>query len=265
MTELTLRPLADLVRNLDAVDEDLRRAPRPLHVAVVGGGASGCELALAIHQRLGGHAGFRLTLLQGHDRLLPEFPARVGRHFAEAFRQRGVAFRLNARVTGVGAASLVLAGGETVAVDAVLWATQAAPPRLLADSGLAVTGGFLRVTDTLQSVSDPAVFGTGDCVTFDAYPGLPKNGVHAVREGAVLFDNMAAFLRERPLRRFHPQRFCLCLLNTADGRAVLRYGPLTWKSRWARRLKDRIDRAWMMKFTRFAPMAAPAAGQPEAP
>jgi selenide,water dikinase len=68
-------------------------------------------------------------------------------------------------------------------------------------------------------------------------------------------------LQERPLRSFRPQRFCLCLLNTADGRAVLRYGPLVWKGRLARRLKDRIDRAWIDKFTRFAPMAA--AGEPE--
>src|SRR5437763_583997 len=82
-----------------------------------------------------------------------------------------------------------------------LWATQAAPPRLLRASGLPVNAdGFLRVRDTLQSLDDSAVFGTGDCVSFESYPELAKNGVHAVRQGAVLFDNVAAFLRERPLQ-----------------------------------------------------------------
>ena len=58
-----------------------------------------------------------------------------------------------------------LDGGERVECDAVLWATQAAAHRLLRDSGLPVdAAGFLRVRDTLQSVADPAVFGTGDCV-----------------------------------------------------------------------------------------------------
>ena len=42
---------------------------------------------------------------------------------------------------------------------------------------------------------------------------------------------------------------------------MLRYGPLTWKSRWARKLKDRIDRAWMIKLTQFAAMAPAADGE----
>src|SRR5262249_46376218 len=152
-----------------------------------------------------------------------------------------------------------------VPCDAVLWATDAAPLPLLRDSGLAVDErGFLLVRDTLQSEAEPAVFGTGDCVSFSAYPGLPRNGVHAVREGRVLFDNVLRFLRDEPTRPFRPQRFCLCLLNTADGRAVFRYGPLTGSGRWARRLKDQIDRAWMDSFARLRPMTAAGPGQADA-
>jgi selenide,water dikinase len=106
----------------------------------------------------------------------------------------------------------------------------------------------LRVLETLQSVGDSAVFGTGDCVAFDAYPDLPRNGVYAVREGAVLFDNITSLLQDRPLRLFRPQRRYLCLLNTADDRSVLSYGGITAQGRWVRRLKDRIDRAWIEKF-----------------
>jgi selenide,water dikinase len=126
-------------------------------------------------------------------------------------------------------------------------------------------GGFLVVEDTLQSVSDPAVFGTGDCVSFPSHPDLPKNGVHAVRQGAVLFDNVTAFLQEQPLRPFRPQRFCLSLLNTVDGQAVLSYGPLATKGRWVRGLKDRIDRAWMDKFTQFPSMNGQAESETESP
>ena len=49
-----------------------RQAPQPYHLVVVGGGASGCELSLAIQKRFARHPGFRVTLLQGNDRLLPE-------------------------------------------------------------------------------------------------------------------------------------------------------------------------------------------------
>jgi selenide,water dikinase len=262
---LVLRPLGTLLRKLEALEDRLRRAPGPFQFVVVGGGASGCELALALHERLGRHNGFRLLLLQGNARLLPEFPARAARRFQQAFQDRGIAVRLNARVTGSEKDGLLRDDGERVACDAVLWATNAAPPPLLQESGLTLNGGgFLVVADTLQSVADPAVFGTGDCVCFPSHPDLPKNGVHAVRQGAVLFDNVAAFLREQPLRPFRPQRFCLSLLNTADRQAVLSYGPIAVQSRWARRLKDRIDRAWIAKFAPSPPTTTPAEEETEA-
>jgi selenide,water dikinase len=263
-TSWEMRPLSGLIRKLDALERRFREAPTPFHLAVVGGGASGCELALAIQKRFAAFAGFRLTLSQGNERLLPEFPMGVAAVFETAFRERGIALRLNARVIDSEDGLLQFEDGERSAFDAVLWATQASAPGVLRESGLAVDdAGFLRVRDSLQAVSDPAVFGTGDCVAFEAYPGLARNGVHAVRQGPVLFDNVSAFLRERPMRPFRPQRLCLCLLNTADSQAVLRYGPLVWKTRSARRLKDRIDRAWVEKYTRFASMGGAEAGQAE--
>ncbi len=263
-SSLVMRPLAGLVQQIDRLEQKLAAAPRAFHLVVVGGGASGCELALAIHKRLGRHPGFRLSLLQGDAVLLPQFPGGVARAFEKVFEQRGITFQTKARVTGGEAGLLLLEGGERVACDAVLWATQAASSPLLWDSGLPVDpAGFLRVRDTLQSIGDSAVFGTGDCVAFDSYPGLPRNGVHAVRQGRVLFENVTAVLREKPPRPFRPQRYCLCLLNTADGQAVWSYGPLTWKGRWARTLKDRIDRSWIDKFTRFAPMIASAVEEAE--
>jgi selenide,water dikinase len=252
-----------MTQRLDALERELRQTPRPFQFVIGGGGASGCELALAIHKRLGQHPGFRLTLLQGDARLVPHFPHGTARAFERAFQQRGIEVRVNARVLGGQQESLLLESGERVPFDAVLWATQGTAPGLIRASGLTVdASGFLKVLPTLQSSGDPAVFGTGDCVAFDAYPTLPRNGVYAVRQGAILFDNIAAFLREQPLRPFEPQRICLCLMNTADGQAILNYGPFTWQSRWARRLKDRIDRAWVMKHTQFAQMAAVDAEAP---
>ena len=245
-----MRPLEKLLDRLDALERDLRATPRPFHFVVVGGGASGCELALAIRRRFASVSAFRLTLLQGHDRLLPQFPVKTGRIFSRLLAERGVAARVGARVTGGDEKILELNGSERLAYDAVLWATDATPPALLHDSGLGLTeGGFLKVHDTLQSVAEPAVFGTGDCISFASYPDLHKNGVHAVRQGRVLFDNVARFLTERPLKRFRPQRWCLCLMNAADGSAVFNYGPVVWNSRLARRLKDHIDRAWIDNFT----------------
>ena len=206
-----MRPLGSAGAELDALDEALAARPRPFHLVVVGGGASGCELALAIHQRLGRHAGFRLTLLQGNARLLPQFPPGWRGRFASVCSSAASPSGSTRASWPSEAHGLLLDGGERVACDAVLWATRRrAAARSCATAAWPSTPtASCSSRDTLQSVSDPAVFGTGDCVSFDAYPDLPRNGVYAVREGAVLFDNVAAFLREEPLRPFRPQR-CSC-------------------------------------------------------
>lgn len=245
----SMRPLGPFVRQLERLDESLTQSPRPFHLAVVGGGASGCELALAIQRRFLKTAGFRLTLLQANRRLLPTFSARTARLMADRLQAAGIDARLDACVVGGEFGRLRLASGEQLACDGVLWATPAAPPEFLRASGLSVDdNGFLMVRASLQSLSHPTVFGTGDCVTFLPQPTLLRNGVHAVRQGRVLFDNVRELLHERPLAPFRPQRNCLCLMNTSDGEAILNYGSFATKGRLVRRWKERIDRAWLESF-----------------
>lgn len=161
----------------------------------------------------------------------------------------GINVQLDACVLGGNSGRLRLASGQELACDGVLWATPAAPPEFLRTSALSIDdSGFLLVRDTLQSHSHAAVFGTGDCVSFLPQPQLPRNGVHAVRQGRVLFENVREFLHERPLTPFRPQRNCLCLMNTSDGEAILSYGSFATKGRLVRRWKERIDRAWLETF-----------------
>lgn len=257
-----MRPLAGLVGRLNDLERRLRDGEK-CHLVVVGGGASGCELTLAIRKRFAPWGErLRLTLLHGEDRLMPQMAGRAGRLVAAELAARNVAVRLGALVTGGDAQALEVSGGERVEYDAILWATNAAPPELLHHSRLKCDpGGFLLVRDTLQSHTDDAIFGTGDCVRIDAFPSLARNGVYAVRQGGVLFENVWRFLREKPLTRFQPQPLVLNLLNTSDGAAVFSYGPLAWKGRLARWWKDRIDRRWVALFTRHRPMAGPAGAE----
>ncbi len=257
-----MRPLGPFTQQLERLETSLRDSPRPFHLVVVGGGVSGCELSLAIQKRLAKFADVRLTLLQSNRQLLPSFPDRAARLMTQRLRDAGLAVRLEACVVGGGPDRLRLSSGEEIACDGVLWATPAAPPDCLRSSGLSIDGsGFLRVGETLQSLSHTEVFGTGDCVTFTPRPTLPRNGVHAVRQGRVLFDNVRELLHERPLAPFQPQWNCLCLMNTADGAAILSYGPFAIKTGFVRRLKNRIDRAWLDSFE-VAAFARTRAGPP---
>jgi NADH dehydrogenase FAD-containing subunit len=144
-----------------------------------------------------------------------------------------------------------LADGTVLPGEVIVTAAGAGGGHLFADAGLAVDArGFLLVDDSLRGAEQPAIFAAGDCATLVARPGLPKAGVHAVRQGPVLAANLRAALRGDPLRRYRPQRRALALLNTADGRAVLSYGAVAAQGRWVWRLKDAIDRRFVHRFDR---------------
>jgi NADH dehydrogenase FAD-containing subunit len=109
----------------------------------------------------------------------------------------------------------------------------------------------LLIDDSLRSVDDPRIFAAGDCGTLASHPETPKAGVYAVREGPVLWQSLKAAVMtggggEPP--RYTPQTGFLSILNTADGKALLDYKGIVSHSRWAWRLKDRVDRRFMRKY-----------------
>ena len=100
--------------------------------------------------------------------------------------------------------------------------------------------------------TDPRVFAAGDCATLANHPDTPKAGVYAVREAPILWRSLLAAVAGAPPPRYTPQTGFLSLLNTADGRALLRWRGVLAHSRWAWRLKDRIDRRFVERYQRLS-------------
>ena len=108
--------------------------------------------------------------------------------------------------------------------------------------------GFIKVRNTLQSISHSHIFATGDIATAIDHP-RPKAGVFAVRQGKPLYENLRRILQGQPLKPFKPQKNFLTLIGTGEGSAIASRGafslgpsPLLWL--W----KDWIDREFMEKF-----------------
>jgi selenide,water dikinase len=127
----------------------------------------------------------------------------------------------------------------------------------LADSGLAVDPrGFLLVDSGLRSLSDRRVFAAGDCATLADFPETPKAGVYAVRHAPVLWRSLQAAVLGGAPPRYRPQSSFLSILNSADGRALLRWKGVVSHSRWAWWLKDWIDRRFMRRYQRLTAVSA---------
>jgi selenide,water dikinase len=115
---------------------------------------------------------------------------------------------------------LHLGDGSVLACDEILWTTRAAPAAWLQETGLALDeAGFIRVSPTLESVSHGGVFAAGDVATVEGYR-LPRSGVHAVRQGPVLADNLRRALRGQAPRPYRPQRDALYIVSTGERHAL---------------------------------------------
>jgi selenide,water dikinase len=225
-------------------------------IAVVGGGAGGVELALSMQYRLSKElraAGrnpdqLRFHLLTGSALILPTHNASVRRTFERVLAERGVELHCNAKVDRVSAGRVQTSGGETVDADEIVWVTRAGGAPWLRATGLALDAdGCIRVSDTLQSVSDPKVFAAGDIASMVNHP-LEKAGVFAVRQGAPLAENLRRAIEGKALVPYRPQTRWLALISTGDRYAVASRGALGLRGAWVWRWKDWIDRRFMRRF-----------------
>ncbi|MCG7199658.1 selenide, water dikinase SelD [Marinobacter pelagius] len=229
----------------------------PMTLAVVGAGAGGVELTLAMQFRLRKELAQRgkdpdqlhFHLFDAADRILSTHNDKVRSVFERKLSERGVKVHLGAPVSRVDSGLLVSESGETLQVDEVLWVTRAGGPAWLEETGLALDEGrFIRVRDTLQSETDDSIFAAGDIANVVNHP-REKAGVFAVRQGPPLADNLKRLATGKQTRNFYPQKKWLALISTGDKYAVASRGDVEFHGRLVWRWKDWIDRRFMRKFS----------------
>ncbi|MDX1457044.1 MAG: selenide, water dikinase SelD [Marinobacter sp.] len=252
-----VKPIHTFASRWQSLLERSRDQQQALRIAVVGAGAGGVELTLAMQHRLtrerlanGQNAdSLQFHLFEGASALLPSHNSRVRATFERILAERGVQVHLNARIERVSPEGLVTDDGRTLAMDEVLWATRASGQSWLRETGLALDpDGFIRVRDTLQTETDPQIFAAGDIAHVVDHP-REKAGVFAVRQARPLANNLRRMALAQTPRPFRPQKRWLALISTGDQYAVAARGSWSTRGRWVWRWKDHIDRAFMRTFS----------------
>jgi pyridine nucleotide-disulfide oxidoreductase family protein len=244
---LFLRPIEHFVRLLDPLLALARE--RVLDVVLVGGGAAGVEVAMALQHRLAGQGDerARVALVSGGPPPLFGYPQAVIDRGLRALSQRRITV-LHDSATAIEAGAVHLANGARLACDAPVIATGADAPPYLQGSGLQLDErGFVLTGPTLQSLSHPQVLAVGDVASRSDAPH-PRSGVYAVRAGPPLAHNLRCLVDGAALRTHQPQARTLNLLSCGNRRAIASYGLWSAQGRWVWWWKDRIDRGFVARY-----------------
>jgi selenide, water dikinase len=254
-----VKPIDGFLTRFEAARRRILERQGRARVAIIGGGASGVELALAMEGRLrreataagGGARGPSFALIAAETDILMSFPREIRGRFRQILAAREIEVATGRMAAQVENGVVYLDGGEALAFDEIFFATEGAAAPWLAATGLKLDAqGFIEVLPTLQSASHAGVFAAGDVASFQAR-ALPKAGVYAVRQGPVLAANLRRAVLGRPLQPYRPQRRHLSLLSTGERYAIGSRNGLTVEGGWVWRWKDWIDRRFMRKYKEF--------------
>ncbi len=204
-----LRVSRQMTQNPDA-DEFAR-------VAIVGGGATGVELAAELYSAataLGFYGlevfderRLQVTLIEAGPRILPALPEKLAAAATAELEALGVRVMPGTKVTSATAEAILTASGEAINADIMVWAAGVKGADFLANiGGLETTrNNQLVVHPTLQTTLDDSIFAIGDCAYFvpegDGKP-IPPRAQAAHQMASIAYHNLRALIDGKQLKPF---------------------------------------------------------------
>ena len=213
--ELFHRRLVNACIRANAQREPLR--PEQLNVAIIGGGATGVELAAELHKstrelvaygfdRIDPERDIKLTLIEAAPRILQALPERLAIAAQRLLAELHVEVLTGEPVTAVEADGVRTASGRKIGAELTVWAAGIQAPAFLSDLDLETNRVHqLVVKRTLQTTRDDAIFALGDCACCP-WPGhpqcVPARAQAAHQQAAHLARNLGRMLRGKALEPY---------------------------------------------------------------
>jgi len=187
-----------------------------VRIAIVGGGATGVELAAELFNAAHalGYYGLEVfdesrlevTLIEAGPRILPALPEKLAAAAHAELEKLGVRVLTGAQVTEATPDAILTKSGERIAADLRVWAAGVKGAPLAGEApGLERNrAGQFVVGPTLQT-SDPRVFAIGDCASFTpagAERPVPPRAQAAHQMAYTVFLNLVRIQSRKPLKSF---------------------------------------------------------------
>jgi NADH:ubiquinone reductase (H+-translocating) len=188
-----------------------------VNVTIVGGGATGVELAAELFNAASAlkHYGLevfdesrlRVTLVEAGPRILPALPIDLAEAAHKELEALGVRVLVNTAITEATSTGMGTRTGEVIGADLKIWAAGVRAPDVLKDiAGLETTrSNQLVVRPTLQTTRDDRIFAIGDCCYFkldDSDRPVPPRAQAAHQMVRTAYRNVLSLIADRPLETF---------------------------------------------------------------
>ena len=208
---------AQILRNLEEAnsEDDPVERRSSLTFVVAGGGFAGVETVASLNDFVREALPFypnlsedmlRVMLVHSGPVILPELGESLGQYTEKVLARRGVEIRLGTRVKRVTETKVFLADNVSIPSRTLVWTAGTVPSPIISSLPCAKERGRLLVNQFLRLPDWPDVWAVGDCafVPDMRNPGKshPPTAQHAIREGKVVAQNIAAVLLAHPLRSF---------------------------------------------------------------
>ena len=193
-------------------------ADEHVNIVIVGGGATGVELAAELYNAASALAYYglevfdetrlKVTLIEAGPRILPALPEKLAQAAHDELKALGIDVRVNTKVTEVTAAGMKTADGSLVRGDLDVWAAGVKGADFLASIGGLETNrnNQLIVYPSLQTTRDERIFAIGDCCAVAAASNdgrlVPPRAQAAHQMATTAFHNIKARIYRKPLRPF---------------------------------------------------------------
>jgi NADH dehydrogenase len=203
-----------------------------LRIGIVGGGATGVELAAQIHHTICElrHYGanlfqeqLQMTIMEGGPRLLGGSPESLSNFAIKELRKRNIDVRTDCMIKSVNERGFEMQDGSVLETEIKVWTAGIKAPEWLKTLGLKTDKlNRIIVNENLQSVDDSSIFALGDCACAP-WKGpnqyLPATAQVAHQQSTYLVRRFKARLNNQdcPPFLFKPQGI---LVSLGEGKAV---------------------------------------------
>ncbi len=211
------RILAACMRAQNRQSEEENPATQKVNLVIIGGGATGVELAAELRNtaqvlaayglhKLNPQRDIRISLIEAGPRILPPLPEWIASDTSRLLAEMEVTVMTGDPVTEVSADGVRTQSGRELPSDLTVWAGGIKVPPVLGRVGLPTNPlGQVIVSPTLQTITDPDIFALGDCASCP-WPAtgksVPPRAQAAHQQAAMLVDSMKRRLLARSLPTF---------------------------------------------------------------